>query len=82
MNKDSVIQVADSMMKDPLTYLNTFTGVISFMQIEEWIKIMFYLVSISATILVSYKYWLEIKKLKKQEKLDGKSTEQEDISDL
>jgi hypothetical protein len=70
------------MMKEPLTYLNTFTGVISFMQIEEWIKIVFYLVSISATILVSYKYWLEIKKLKKQEKLDGKSTEQEDISDL
>ena len=73
MSKDTIVHLADSLIKEPVTYLNTATGIISFMAIEEGIKIFFYIVSIVASILVSYKYLLEIKKLKKQNS-NGKST--------
>lgn len=83
MTKDTTIgYVMDSLLKEPMTYVNATVGAISFMTIEEKIKIVFYLVSIIGSVLVAYKYWLEIKQLKKQDKLDGKSREQEDISDL
>jgi len=81
--KDSTFgYVLDSLIKEPMTFVNATVGAISFMTIEEKIKIVFYLISIVGSILVAYKYWLEIKQLKKQNKLDGKSREQEDISDL
>jgi hypothetical protein len=84
MSKDSTFgYVVDSLIKEPVTYLNTAVGVASFMSIEEKVKIAFYIISIIATIIVSYKYILEIKRIKKQDKeLDGKSNRQEDISDL
>jgi 5-keto 4-deoxyuronate isomerase len=82
MDKDTLTGVIDSLIKEPMTYVNVGVGAISFMSIEEKIKIAFYVVSIAASILVSYKYWLEIKNLKKQNELDGKSTEQENISNL
>lgn len=84
MSKDSTFgYVVDSLAKEPVTYLNTAVGVASFMSIEEKVKIAFYIISIIATIIVSYKYILEIKRIKKQDKeLDGKSNRQEDISDL
>ena len=84
MIKDSTLgYVVDSLIKEPVTYLNTAVGVASFMSIEEKVKITFYIISIIATLIVSYKYVLEIKRIKKQDKeLDGKSNRQEDISDL
>jgi bacteriorhodopsin len=84
MSKDSTFgYVVDSLVKEPVTYLNTAVGVASFMSIEEKVKIAFYIISIIATVIVSYKYILEIKRIKKQDKeLDGKSNRQEDISDL
>jgi bacteriorhodopsin len=84
MSKDSTFgYVVDSLIKEPVTYLNTAVGVASFMSIEEKVKIAFYIISIIATVIVSYKYILEIKRIKKQDKeLDGKSNRQEDISDL
>ena len=62
---DTVVYIADSMAKEPVTYLNATTAAISMTSLETDIKIAFYAVSILASILVSYKYWLEIKKLKK-----------------
>jgi hypothetical protein len=84
MSKDSTFgYVVDSLIKEPVTYLNTAVGVASFMSIEEKVKIVFYIISIIATVIVSYKYILEIKQIKKQDKeIDGKSNRQEDISDL
>ncbi len=84
MSKDSTFgYVVDSLIKEPVTYLNTAVGVASFMSIEEKVKIAFYIISIIATIIVTYKYILEIKRIKKQDKeIDGKSNRQEDISDL
>lgn len=74
MLKDSSVTgyVIDSLSKEPVTYLNGVTIAVSMMSLEEKIKIVFYAVSIIASILVSYKYVLEIKNLKKQkENKDG-----------
>ena len=71
--KDSVAYIIDSLAKEPVTYLNGATAIVSVMSVETDIKIAFYAVSILASILVSYKYWLEIKNLKKQNQ-DGEST--------
>jgi bacteriorhodopsin len=70
--KDSVSHIVDSLVKEPVTYLNGATVAVSMMSFESEIKLAFYTVSILASILVSYKYWLEIKQLKKQDK-DGES---------
>ena len=62
---ETIAYIADSLVKHPVTYLNATTAILSVSTIETWIKIAFYAVSIFASILVSYKYWLEIKRLKK-----------------
>ena len=47
MSKDSTLgYVVDSLIKEPVTYLNTAVGVASFMSIEEKVKITFYIISI------------------------------------
>jgi hypothetical protein len=71
--KDSLTYIIDSLAKEPVTYLNGATIAVSMMHFETEIKLAFYAVSILASILVSYKYWLEIKQLKKQNQ-DGEST--------
>ena len=64
---DTVTRVVDSLLKEPVTYLNVGTAAVSMMPISEIIKITFYAVSIVASLVVTYKYYLEIKKLKKDE---------------
>ena len=64
---DTVTKVLDSLLKEPVTYLNAGTAAVSMMPISEYIKIVFYTVSIIASVVVTYKYFLEIKKLKKDE---------------
>jgi hypothetical protein len=71
--KDSITYIIDSLAKEPVTYLNGATVAVSMMSFETEIKLAFYAVSILASILVSYKYLLEIKNLKKQNQ-DGEST--------
>jgi hypothetical protein len=70
--KDPVSHIVDSLAKEPITYVNGATVAVSMMSFETEIKLAFYAFSILASILVSYKYWLEIKHLKKQDK-DGES---------
>jgi hypothetical protein len=70
--KDSVSHIVDSLAREPITYVNGATVAVSMMSFEIEIKLAFYAFSILASILVSYKYWLEIKQLKKQDK-DGES---------
>jgi hypothetical protein len=64
---DTIARVVDSLLKEPVTYLNIGTAAVSMMPISEYVKIGFYVVSIIASIVVTYKYLLEIKKLKKDE---------------
>lgn len=65
--KDTVTHLVDSLLKEPVTYLNAGTVAVSMMEISEYVKIGFYAVSIIASVVVTYKYYLEIKKLKKDE---------------
>lgn len=60
-------KILEGVFREPIFYLNLGTATLSFMPISEIVKIVFYCVSIIATIVVTYKYFLEIKKLKKDE---------------
>jgi hypothetical protein len=64
---DTIARVVDSLLREPVTYLNVGTAAVSMMPISEYVKIGFYIVSIVASIVVTYKYLLEIKKLKQDE---------------
>ncbi len=64
---DTIARVVDSLLREPVTYLNVGTAAVSMMPISEYVKIGFYAVSIIASVIVSYKYVLEIKRLKKDE---------------
>ena len=64
---DTVTKVVDSLLKEPVTWINGGTAAVSMMPISEYVKIGFYIVSIVASVVVTYKYYLEIKKLKKDE---------------
>lgn len=61
---DTLSYVANGMIKEPVTYLNVGAMMISVTDVETYLKITLYLVSIVASVLVSRKYLLEIKKLK------------------
>jgi hypothetical protein len=65
---DTVNYVVSGLSKEPLTYINTTALAVSFTSMESTLKIILYIVSIAASILVSRKYFLEITKLKREEK--------------
>lgn len=64
---DSITYVVHGLANHPLTYLNTAAIAVSMTNIEIGLKVLLYTVSIVASILVSRKYLLEIRKLKKEE---------------
>lgn len=64
---DTLTYVAQGLVKEPVTLLNAGAVMISMTNIEFAFKIVLYTVSIVASILVSRKYLLEIKKLKNQD---------------
>jgi hypothetical protein len=64
---DSINYVAYGLANHPLTYLNTAAIAVSMTNIEIGLKVLLYTVSIVASVLVSRKYLLEIRKLKKEE---------------
>ncbi len=61
---DTITYVAQGLIKEPVTLLNAGAVMVSMSNIEFAFKILAYTVSIVASILVSRKYLLEIKKLK------------------
>ena len=65
---DTVNYVVSGLSKEPLTYINTTALAVSFTSMESTLKIILYIVSIAASILVSRKYFLEITKLKREER--------------
>lgn len=69
MLKNQIIEtfnyVIDALKSNPVTYLNAAAITVSMTNFELILKILLYLVSISASVLVSFKYLLEIKKLDK-----------------
>jgi hypothetical protein len=65
---DTINYVATGLSKEPLTYINTTALAVSFTSMESTLKIILYIVSIAASILVSRKYFLEITKLKREER--------------
>jgi hypothetical protein len=75
MTKDSLIDsinyVANNLAKEPVTYINTAAIAVSMSNVELALKIVLYVVSITASILVSRKYLLEIKKLKENKPTDN-----------
>jgi hypothetical protein len=64
---DTITYVAQGLIKEPVTFLNAGAVMVSMTNIEFAFKIIAYTVSIVASILVSRKYLLEIKKLKDQD---------------
>lgn len=79
MLKDQIIEtfnyVIDALKSNPVTYLNAAAITVSMSNFELGLKILLYLVSISASVLVSFKYLLEIKKLDK----DNKAQKNEEV---
>jgi hypothetical protein len=67
--KDSLVE---KLAKEPLTYINGGGMMISLMDIQSYITIAFYAVSIITSLVLVYKYSLEIKKLKDQEPTEPK----------
>ena len=65
---DSIQYVAHGLANHPLTYLNSAAIAVSMTNIELGFKVVLYSASIIASVLVSRKYLLEIKKLKKEER--------------
>jgi hypothetical protein len=65
---DSIQYVAHGLANHPLTYLNSAAIAVSMTNIELGFKIVLYTVSIVASLLVSRKYLLEIRKLKAEDK--------------
>ncbi len=65
---DTLNYVATGLSKEPLTYINTTALAVSFSSMESTLKVILYIVSIAASILVSRKYLLEITKLKREER--------------
>jgi len=65
---DTINYIVNGVFKEPVTYLNAGTVAISMSDVETAFKITLYIVSIVASILVSRKYLLEIKRLKQQDK--------------
>lgn len=62
---DTIPKIVDSLLKEPITYINGGGIAMSLMATEAWLKIGFYTVSIVASIVVIYKYYLEIQRLKR-----------------
>ena len=60
--KDTLIE---KLAKEPLTYINGGGMMIPLMNLETYIQIAFYAVSIIVSLFLMYKYYLEIKTLKK-----------------
>ena len=67
--KDTLVE---KLAKEPLTYINGGGMMISLMDIQSYITIAFYAVSIITSLVLVYKYSLEIKKLKDQEPTEPK----------
>jgi hypothetical protein len=65
---DSIQYVVHGLVNHPLTYLNSAAIAVSMTNIELGFKIVLYIASITASVLVSRKYLLEIKKLKKEQR--------------
>lgn len=63
---DTVIYVGGKLLNEPLTYVNGATVAVSVSPLQENIKLIFYAFSIIATVLVSVKYIMEIRKLKQE----------------
>jgi len=61
---DTLNYVISGLTKEPVTYLNAGAIAVSMSDVEFYFKVVLYSVSIIASILVSRKYLLEIKKLK------------------
>ena len=72
--KDSIVDTANyvvqALIKEPVTYVNTAAVAVSMSELETKIKLVFYCVSIIASLLVSVKYLLEIRKLRKEAHLE------------
>lgn len=60
-----LIAVFTQLTKEPITYINLTAIFTSFTDVELFFKLFLYSVSIIASILVSVKYLIEIKKLRK-----------------
>lgn len=69
---DTVNYVGQKLISEPLTYVNGAAVAVSVSELESNIKLAFYGVSIIASVLVSIKYVMEIRRLKKGGDLDGK----------
>jgi hypothetical protein len=76
---DSLNYIVNGLSKEPLTYINTTALAVSFTSLEDTLKIILYIVSIAASILVSRKYFLEITKLKREEKESKKENNGKDL---
>lgn len=63
---DTANYVAQALIKEPVTYVNTAAMAVSMSSLETQIKLVFYCVSIIASLLVSIKYILEIRKLRNE----------------
>jgi hypothetical protein len=70
--KDSIIDttnyVVHALVKEPITYVNSAAVAVSMTTMETQFKLVLYTVSIVASLLVSIKYILEIKKLRQEVK--------------
>jgi hypothetical protein len=64
---DTLNHVISALTKEPVTYINAGAIAISMTDVEFYLKCTLYVVSIVASILVSRKYLLEIKKLRDNE---------------
>ena len=67
--KDTLVE---KLAKEPLTYINGGGMMISLMDIQSYITIAFYAVSIITSLVLVYKYFLEIKKMNNQEPTEPK----------
>lgn len=65
---NTTLHVVNGLSRDPVQYINIAAVMASFSSIEFWAKAILYVLSITASILASRKYLLEIKRLKRKER--------------
>ena len=65
---NTISHVISGLSRDPVQYLNIAAIMASLSSIEFWAKAILYCVSVTASVLASRKYLLEIRRLKAKEK--------------
>lgn len=79
---DTLNYTIQALAKEPVTYVNTAAIAVSVTDAETTLKLALYGISIVASLLVSIKYILEIKKLKQEAGEPNHELEQETKNDL